>query len=230
MKKYRHLFFDLDRTLWDFESNSRETIQELFFEMNLNKSIADFDSFYETYKVRNAEQWAIYREGKVRKNDLRVNRFYLAMTDHNFDIIDVAKKFDILYVERSPLKKKLFPDVQMVLEDLSSIYKLHIITNGFKEVQYIKLKNCDLIKYFDKIFTSEEVGSIKPKKEIFRHALKSCNAKKTESIMIGDDLEVDILGAKNVGLDQIFVNYDRIKHSEEITHEIFSFREILNIL
>lgn len=230
MHKYRHIFFDLDRTIWDFEANSKDTFFELFDEYGLSENYTDFDSFFSIYTRHNNELWALYREGLIKKKALSVKRFALTLNDGGIDDEAFAEKLGEEYVTKSPCKTKLFDGAHEILEYLNQYYTLHVITNGFMEVQYKKLEKADLRKYFDKIFISEEVGAKKPQPEIFRYAITSVNAKKGESLMIGDDLNVDIIGAKSFGIDQVYFNPDRINHDEKISYEITKLIELRDIL
>lgn len=144
--------------------------------------------------------------------------------------MELAKSIAQDYITISPTKKELFPYAHETLDYLQKKYNLYVITNGFNEVQFTKLKNSDLDKYFNKVFTSEDAGAQKPNPVIFEHALKETQSSKQDSIMIGDDLQVDVLGAKNVGLDQVFFNPFKQEHKEEITHEINSLKELQEIL
>jgi putative hydrolase of the HAD superfamily len=130
----------------------------------------------------------------------------------------------------SPLKTKLIPGTHEVLRYLSGKYSLHIITNGFNEVQYIKIERSGIKQYFDKIITSEEAGCNKPNKNIFFYSLKKASAEIGESLMIGDDIEVDILGAQSIGMDQVFLNLNNFSHDHSFTYEIRSLNELMNIL
>lgn len=228
--KYKHIYFDLDRTIWDFETNARDTFQEIYEKYNLEKIFNTFDNFYDTYSEHNNLLWKEYREGKIKKSLLSYKRFTLTLEDFGVDDEELAKKIAFDYITISPTKKQLFPFAHETLDYLYKKYKLYIITNGFNEVQFTKLKNSNLDQYFSKVFTSEGAGAQKPNPKIFENALKSVNARKKESIMIGDDLEADVLGAKKFGLDQVFFNPDKINHQVEITHEIASLKELQEIL
>ncbi len=230
MKNYKHIFFDLDRTLWDFESNSVEALRDITNKHNLTKVISDFDSFIDIYKKYNVRLWEQYRVNKIQKSVLRWKRFYLALLEFNIDDIELAKQMGEDYVTISPTKTKLFPYTHGILQYLSNNYLLHIITNGFEEVQYVKLSNSNLTQYFTEIITSEQVGVQKPSPEIFAHSLKIANASMDNSIMVGDDIKTDIGGAMDFGIDQIFFN--PLKHVINIkpTFEVASLVEIKDIL
>lgn len=200
----RHLFFDLDRTLWDFELNSYSALQHLFAQYLSEHSIKNFESFHQTYKVNNARLWNRYGKGKISKEELRIKRF--RDTLQQFQIFDeeLAETLADQYVAVSPMQTYLLPNAHETLRSLKeSGYQLHIITNGFKEVQHIKLEKSELRHYFDLILCSEEVGKNKPALEIFHHALVETQASKHESVMIGDDLNVDVIGAVNAGMEGI---------------------------
>ncbi|MBU0764124.1 MAG: YjjG family noncanonical pyrimidine nucleotidase [Bacteroidetes bacterium] len=230
MKKYTHIFFDLDRTLWDFEANSEEAINELFYEYGLEREIRDFEHFMSVYRKCNAEQWTFYRAGTITKDELRLKRFLETLRRFGNDDPALANEMDEKYVRRSPYKNRLFPHAEETLEYLSAKYRLYIITNGFKEVQYSKLDNCGLSRYFRKVYISEEVGSIKPEKKIFEVSIADAGACKSTSLMVGDDLAVDVTGARNAGIDQVFFNPSCIKHNEVCTFEINSLLELTEIL
>jgi len=230
MKKYKNIYFDLDRTIWDFDKNAIDTFKDIYQKYELEKIFKNFDNFYNTYVKHNDILWGLYREGKIEKSVLSYQRFLLTLNEFGNDDIDLAKKIAQDYITISPTKKELFPYAHETLDYLHKKYNLYVITNGFNEVQFTKLKNSDLEKYFAKVFTSEDAGAQKPNPVIFEHALQETQASKQESIMIGDDLEVDVLGAKNVGLDQVYFNPFKQEHTEEITHEINSLKELQEIL
>ncbi|MBN1651670.1 MAG: YjjG family noncanonical pyrimidine nucleotidase [Bacteroidales bacterium] len=231
MTKYKHLFIDLDRTLWDFDSNALITLGELFDTYQLKeKGIASFDCFLTYYKAYNQTLWDEYKNGKITKAYLSVERFYGSLKNFGIDNYEMAKQMAAAYIRISPTKTKLFPQALEVVESLSKKYHLHIITNGFSEVQFVKVKNSGLAPFFDTIITSEMAGVQKPNAKIFQYSLEKTGAKPIESIMIGDDLEADILGAKNVGIDQIYVNFENKLHTESPLHEVNTLAAILEIL
>ena len=231
MKKYKHIFFDLDRTIWDFDKNSLETFKEIYDKYKLkDKGINTFENFHKTYRQHNLRLWDLYRKGELKKEVLSVERFVLTLKDFGIEDRELAKKIAAEYINISPLKTNLFPHTRKMLNYLKDKYYLHIITNGFEEVQFKKIEANDLKKYFTEIITSEEAGCKKPDKNIFLYSLLKTNAVPEESLMIGDDISVDIQGAKTVGMDQVFFNFDNLSHSEEITYEINSMEEISKIL
>lgn len=230
MKKYKHIFFDLDRTLWDFESNSIITLKEIFENKKIGDYHVDFDEFVKYYKKYNEHLWDLYKKGEIKKPYLREERFRGTLKHFGIESEELAEQVSQDYVYLSPRKTQLFPHSIDVISELSKNYQLHIITNGFSEVQFIKMDKSGLTPYFDQVITSEMVGVQKPNPEVFEYALKKAKASVNESVMIGDDQDSDIKGAQGVGMDTIFVNY----YNEEIiispTHHIHSLQELLNIL
>ena len=175
--------------------------------------------------------WAKYRLGEIKKEDLRDKRFLLTLNEFDVNDENLAKKIGDDYINISPTKTELFPHAVEILEYLYKKYTLAIITNGFKEVQFTKLKNCNLEKYFKKLICSEDVGRQKPHPDIFHYSLSSLNAKKNESIMIGDDYEVDILGANKFGFSSVFFNPNKLEvNILKNMHEISSLKELQDIL
>lgn len=209
--KTKHLFFDLDRTLWDFEKNSEIALNHLFHELGLHHSIDNFDSFFQLYKENNSILWKKYGSGQLKKEELRDERFRLTLANLKVNDPVLVKKISDGYVELSPQQTALFPNAIETLKDLQKEgFNMHIITNGFKEVQYIKLDKSGLSDYFDVIVCSEDVGKNKPAPDIFHYSLNRANAKAIDSVMIGDDFEVDVLGALNIGMKG--VHFDPYQH------------------
>jgi len=227
----KHIFFDLDRTLWDFETNSHETLLELWTAYNLKeKGITDYEGFIKNYKIHNEQLWDLYRIDKISQKDLRRERFQRALADYNIIDIELAEQIGEQYISICPKKNQLFPFAIEVLNHLSEKYKLHIITNGFENVQHIKLKYSDLTKYFDNIITSEQIGVMKPNPKIFEFALQTANAKSSESVYVGDNLEVDILGCQNCGIDGIYFNPTKEQHQEKVAFEIVCLSQLKELL
>lgn len=230
-KKYKHLFFDLDRTLWDFETSSKITFDYMFKKYKLElKGITDVEIFHEVYSKINEKLWELYRNGQLEKDVLRDLRF--KQTLEAFGIFDdnLSKDLGNDYVYYSPRNVSLMPFTLEILEYLHPKYNLHIITNGFEEVQHVKLESSKMDVFFDTMTISEEVGVKKPDKRIFDYALKKANAQIEDSLMIGDDWVVDIEGAINAGMDQVFFNVDDFQHHEKVTFEIRSLIELKNFL
>ncbi|MBK6285432.1 MAG: noncanonical pyrimidine nucleotidase, YjjG family [Draconibacterium sp.] len=204
-KKYTHIFFDLDNTLWNFEINSRNAMFSVFHYFKLDV-LSEFGLFFKTYTKHNHTLWESYRKNEVVKKDLTRLRFQNTFNELDITGVD-ANEMNELYLGEMPKQKVLNEGVIEILTYLKKKkYHLNIITNGFKEVQHNKIESSGLKPYFDKIFISEEVKSPKPARAIFEYAIKSSNAKKINSIMIGDDWEVDVLGAVNYGIDAVHFN------------------------
>jgi putative hydrolase of the HAD superfamily len=195
-----------------------------------DKGIDNAENFIKKYKIHNAKLWDLYRENKINKEELRSKRFLMALEEYRIDDKDLAKQFGLAYIKQSPLKTELFPFTHEVLSYLKNKYTLHIITNGFEEVQHIKLAAADLKQYFDVVITSEKVGVKKPNSKIFEFALEQANAKAEQSIMIGDDLGVDVFGAEKVGMQGIYFNPKKEEHKEKVVHEIFCLSELMILL
>ena len=230
MKKYSHIFFDLDGTLWDFVSNSEETQKEMYNIFQLNEHCESFEIFFEVFQRHNDLLWADYQQGKIKKEKLKWWRFYLTLKDFGVENKQLAMKLDDFYLSEAPSKTKLIEGAMEILNYLRNDYQLHIITNGFNEVQFLKLDNSELNHFFQEIITSEDAGALKPDPIIFEYALKKVGATRNESLMIGDILEVDILGARNSGVDQVFLNQDNVPSNFKPTFEILKLDELKNFL
>ncbi|HKB42883.1 MAG TPA: YjjG family noncanonical pyrimidine nucleotidase [Chitinophagaceae bacterium] len=210
--KYRHLFFDLDHTLWDFEANAHATLKELHQTLDLEKrGVNDFDLFHRNYLAHNEKLWERYRNGLIKQDELRVKRMWLALLDFKIADDELAKEMSVRFLELLPTRTILFPYAKEILLYLKNKeYELHLITNGFEKTQHSKLKHSGLDLFFKEVITSEGSNSLKPNKEIFEFALLKSGATKEESIMLGDSFEVDIIGAMNAGIDQVFINHPGI--------------------
>lgn len=231
MSPYKHIFFDLDRTLWDMDGNSHETLCELAHKHNIiGKGVSTIDEFIEHYKVINHQLWADYSLDKISKETLRSERFIKAFGIFNIVDDEFCETFAMDYVTNGPLKNNLLPYAIETLDYLVEKYQLHIITNGFEEVQLVKIEKSNLGRYFKNIITSEKAGHKKPSPEIFNFSMQLADAKVGNSIMIGDSLEADIMGAKSSGIAQVFFNPEKILHEVDVTHEIYSLKELKNIL
>jgi len=202
--KYSHLFFDLDNTLWDFNANSYVALRDALKNMELLDKVGDYNSFFSIYQEVNDRLWALYRENKMTKNVLRGLRFEETLELNHTPMPGIGDAMNEVYLTEMPKQLKLVPGARVVLDYLHHKYRMAIITNGFREVQVDKLSQSGLQKYFDKLFISEDVGAQKPHKLIFEHAIKSMNAPKRKSLMIGDSWEADIVGAMQFGMDQVY--------------------------
>lgn len=227
----KHVFFDLDRTLWDFNANSREELANLWKTYNLHqKGISLPEEFIKIYEKVNEECWAKYRKKEITKEELRGKRFEDTLAYFGINEAGLAEKIGASYIKNSPQRTILVEGTLDLLAYLKKKYKLHVITNGFNEVQHLKLNNCNLTPFFEKVITSDEVGVLKPNPEVFEYALEKANAKNTESIYIGDSLKIDVEGAINVGMQAIFFNPNKKVHSLDILGDVTTLKEIKNII
>ncbi|MEO7961831.1 MAG: YjjG family noncanonical pyrimidine nucleotidase [Ginsengibacter sp.] len=230
--KYRHIFFDLDHTLWDFDANAKESLTELYRHFELDKKlIMNFEEFYLTYIKHNAILWDRFQKGYLTSEELKWKRMWRTLLDFRIADESLAKDMSAHFLQVLPTKKKVFEYTFQILDYLiQKNYSIHIITNGFENVQWQKLNNSDLSKYFTHVITSEISNSVKPKKEIFEYALKKTNGLLAESIMIGDNPGADILGAMNAGMDNILVNHIQAYCSLNPTYTINHLKELESIL
>ncbi|MEZ4858248.1 MAG: YjjG family noncanonical pyrimidine nucleotidase [Flavobacteriaceae bacterium] len=228
MRDYvKHIFFDLDHTLWDFDKNSKMAFERMF---KTHSITIDIDAFIKIYEPINFEFWKLYREEKVTKQELRRGRFLKAFQSfgrhYNETDLDVLATS---YIDELPKDNFLFEGVTEVLPYLSEKYSLHIITNGFDEVQHLKLKNSGIVTYFKTITTSEEVGLKKPNPVIFQKALEKACAHPKVSLMVGDTFEADILGAEAVGMETLFYNYrnEKVPSHYKVINSILEIKKHL---
>ncbi len=218
-----HIFFDLDHTLWDFETNSAKTFDFIFKDNHIDVSL---DAFLHHYVPINHHYWKLYREEKVSKPELRYGRLKESFNALNYNISDtMIDHLATVYIDNLPNYNALFDGTIEVLDYLAPNYQLHIITNGFDEVQLKKMNNAAIHHYFNQIITSESVGVKKPNPKIFNHALEVTAALPEKSMMIGDSLEADILGAQQIGMQTIFFNY----HNEVVNHNTISITKLIEI-
>lgn len=230
--KYKHLFFDLDHTLWDFDANAKATLEQLHADLKLgDRGIQDLELFHKNYIVHNERLWEGYRKGLIKQDELRVKRMMLCLMDFNVANEELAREMSDLFLQLLPTRTIVFPDTIEVLQYLTDKgYRLHLITNGFEEVQHNKLKHSGLDKYFKEVITSEGSKSLKPNKEIFEYALTVTGAAVEASLMLGDSLDVDILGAMNVGMDQVHVNFLGVEQHIKPTYTVKNLIELKQLL
>lgn len=231
MAVYKHLFFDLDHTLWDFEANARETLSELHLLNQLEaRGIHDFNLFFERYSFHNDRLWDRYTKGFIKQDELRWKRMWFTLLDFKIGDEPLSKSMSVQFLDRLPFRTNLFPYTVEILNYLRDKgYKMHLITNGFDEVQRCKLASSNLTSYFEEVVTSQRSNSLKPHKEIFEYALRITGAAVEESIMIGDNLDADIKGGMNAGLDTVFVNHLKVEAQVMPTYSIFHLKELEQI-
>lgn len=227
MKNKKHIFFDLDHTIWDFDKNAEETLLELYNNYQLkNLGLNSVDVFIETYTQNNHALWLAYHLGKISKDVLRETRFKKTFIDLGVSPELIPENFEDDYVNICPTKTNLFEGAHQTLTYLNKKYHLHLISNGFKESTEFKVKNTALTPYFKNVIISEVVGINKPDKAIFEYALNRACGKISESVMIGDSLEADIRGAINFGMDAIYFNPKKLEKPSDVTFEIYSLTEL----
>jgi len=230
MKQYRHIFFDLDRTLYDFDRNNRETILQLYQAFGLSQLGAPaFDSFYKTYTRINLPLWERYKKQEISKEYLNITRFAETLKTFGIDH-GMAGTFASEYIRLSPLQINLLSGALEILAYLFGKYTLHIITNGFSEIQYQKISATGIGQFFEHVIVSEDAGAQKPDKRIFEFAFKKTGARAEDSVIIGDDPKTDILGAQLVGMDQIWLAQPNETSAYVPTFQIGHLPELKTIL
>ena len=228
---YTHLLFDLDHTLWDFERNSREALSEVYSFYDMQRfSVFTCLEFQDKFKEVNTILWEKYDRDEIDREFIRTKRFQMVLTQLGVKIEDIPADISNTYLSICPTKGNVIPDAFEVLDYLQGSYNMHIITNGFDDIQDTKLNSSNLRGYFDKIFTSEAVGHKKPSKEMFNKAVEIIGVNKKSCLMIGDNLETDIKGALNAELDVVFFNPDNLKHDLPVTFEIKKLLDLKTIL
>ena len=223
----KSVFFDLDHTLWDFEKNSELSFKKIFKKYTIT---INFEKFIEAYVPINFKYWKLYRNGEISKEFLRYNRLKEVFNLFDYEIDDrIINNISHDYIEFLPENNKLMDGAIEILEYLKPKYRLFIITNGFREVQDKKLKNSNIKRYFEAIYDSESVGVKKPDPKIFEYALKDSGSNPQESLMVGDNYEADVLGAKKLRINTLHF----VAHGEEIHNKnetIFKLIELKSIL
>lgn len=219
------IFFDLDHTLWDYDTNARETLFEIYDDFQLNRGFSSAEDFFQTYLVHNEKLWHLYNHGKINRDDIRERRFYQVIADAGIDDKKVAEAMSDQFMDVCPHKTAVMPGTYEILEHLKPNYKMGIITNGFSDTQDIKMKKTGLDSFFEMIITSESARARKPSPEIFNTALNESGAKPEEVIMIGDNRATDIGGALALGWKTIWYTQEKeevpencwkVGHLEEI--------------
>jgi YjjG family noncanonical pyrimidine nucleotidase len=229
-KNYKCVFFDLDHTLWDYETNSEEALKELYEKYGLCDHCTPFEQFYKGFVRINNEIWDQHDRGLVGKDVIRNERFHRVFLDAGLDNYKLSLDFSAEYISESPKKKNLVAHAKDVLDYLRPRYPLYIITNGFEEIQATKMASSGITDYFRGVITSARAGYKKPEKEIFEFALKENGFVCSDSIMIGDNLLTDIAGARSALVDTVFYNPYKAPHAEPVTYEIHSLKELTQIL
>jgi putative hydrolase of the HAD superfamily len=233
MKKsrYSHIFFDLDHTLWDFDANNLITFDEILSKHKLyHQGIQDVSTFMKAYSHHNKALWDQYKNGEIEKSFLSYSRFHLTLKEFGIDNLALSKAMAQDYIVISPTKTILREGAIEVLAYLKPLYFLGLITNGFDEIQYIKIREAGLEPFFQMVVTSEQAGSKKPDPGIFRFALQQIAANASTSLYVGDEPETDVVGARNAGIDQVLVTFGKGFHNEGATYTISSLIELKSFL
>lgn len=238
----RYLLFDLDRTLWDFDGNAERTYRSMFAEFGLQKLCGvGFEAFHERYRVINDALWEAYRNGTLSKELLALRRFSLTLEAFGCDanskaIVSLSQKMSDYYVLEGTRQTGLMPGARELLDWLDvrrDRYCLAVITNGFSEAQLPKMKSSDIDRYFDYFFLSEDLGYMKPDRRFFDIALAQMKAPAEQSLVIGDDYKVDIVGAMAAGIPQVYYNIGSRPlpdGSRKPNYEISNLLELKDIL
>jgi len=231
LTKYKHIFFDLDHTLWDYDANATEALGDLYDKHDFQRlGLFDKGDLAKTFFEVNYGLWDLYNVGKIQRPDIRALRFKTIFEKLGASPAHMPENIEYEYIALAPTKEGMFENAYEVLDYLAEKYKLHVITNGFNDIQTTKMESAGLISYFDVIVTSETTAYRKPDKEIFELAMDLAQAPLAESIMIGDNLASDIAGAKNVGMDHVWFNPTKNTSDEPILHEIQNLIELKSIL
>lgn len=229
--KYKSLFIDLDDTLWDTFYNNKECLKEIYADYRFNRHYSSFEAFYDYYMPNNNRLWEQYRNHEIDRHTLIVGRFLYVLRPMGIEDTDTVLKINNDFLQRTTTKTKLIPGAIELLEYLRPFYRLFILSNGFREVQFKKLKNSGLAPYFERMILSEDANIQKPHKEIFDFALKNTNSRRTETLMIGDSWEADIVGARNARIDQLWLNPENLPATNFTpTYTVRSLNEIKDIL
>jgi len=232
MKNIRHIFFDLDNTLWDHRKNAILTLNELFQRKEINEKYnLLFDEFHAKYNEINEDLWIKIRDGIIDKDFLRKHRFYDTFLHFDIDDEELADYFEKHFLDEIINYNELIDGTLDILEYLKSKdYQLHVVSNGFHEVTNRKVEKSGLKKYFETVTSAEDAHAMKPDERIFEYSLNVANAKKSESIFIGDDWIADVKGAQNFGIDVIFFDALLENKTEKGLKVIQNLEEIRNFL
>jgi len=231
MTKYKNLFIDLDDTLWDTHNNNKECLEELYADYNFSRHYKSFEAFYDIYMPNNLKLWEQYRNHKIDRQTLIIERFRYILSPMGIEDVKSVLSINNDFLQRTTTKTRLIPGSIELLEYLRPSYRLFILSNGFREVQFKKLSNSGLANYFERMILSEDANIQKPHKEIFDFALKNTNSRRNETLMIGDSWDADIIGAYNSKIDQLWLNPDKVPAiGFTPTYTVQSLEEIKKIL
>lgn len=229
--QYKNIFIDLDDTLWDIHINGRECLEEIYRDYGYKEFYSTFEEYYAVYLPGNFHLWELYRQGEITKETLIVERFLAPVRRFGIDDPEYAKKLSDDFLERTTRKTRLIDGTLELLDYLKPKYRMHILSNGFREVQYKKIENSGMKLYFEKVILSEDAAINKPHPDIFTYALKNTNSRRDQTIMIGDSWDADIVGAYQSRIAQIWFNPQGLAPGDfEPTHTVRTLLEIKEIL
>ena len=231
MQRYKNLFIDLDDTIYDFSGASRESFRETYDLLHYERYFDSFEHYLSLYEPYNLELWRIYGEGKITKEELNRRRYSHPLECVGVNDQQLADTFCREALGRIPTKGPLMPGAMEILEYLRPKYNMYILSNGFKELQSRKMRTAGIDGYFDALILSEDIGVNKPNRELYEYALAKTGSKLSESLMIGDMFDTDIVGAANIGMDQMYYNPKEKKgHAFTPTYEVTHLLQIKEIL
>lgn len=231
MKTYQHIFFDLDHTLWDYDRNVTESLQELYQHYDLlGLGIPSFQNFFDSFHHINFQLWDDYNVGRIDKVNLRKTRFPRIFSHAGGMVEAIPAEFEEDFMDRTSSKSHVFPYSKEILTYLKERYQLHVITNGFNESQAKKLNSSGLTEFFDLVVTSETTGHKKPDARIFHYTVETLKTSHQDCLMIGDNPNSDILGAINAGIDQVYFNPEGKKIDLNPTYTIAHLKELEGLL
>lgn len=229
--QYKNLFIDLDDTLWDIHRNGKECLEEIYRDYGYEEFYPTFEAYYDVYMPGNHHLWGLYRQGDITKEKLIVERFLAPVREFGIDDPGYAKRLSDDFLERTTLKTRLIEGSLELLDYLKPKYRMHILSNGFREVQFKKIENSGLKPYFDKVILSEDAQINKPHPDIFTYALKNTNSRRDQTMMIGDSWDADIVGARQSRIAQIWFNPEgMVPDGFEPTYTVQTLEEIKGIL
>lgn len=235
MKSYRNLFFDLDNTLWAFSENAESTFREIYELNELHRIFDSFEQFFNIYEEENLRLWGLYESGKIEKEELNYRRFRHPFMVAGVDNLSLGSRLQTDFFRIIKTKSQLMPHAEEVLKLLQPQYNLYILSNGFRELQCAKMRSGGIDKYFKQIILSDDIGILKPNKDLFDYALQQTGGTTDDSLMIGDNFKVDIMGAYHSGWQQMYYPSEDDKDSTtalpfEPTYLIHDLREILTLI
>jgi putative hydrolase of the HAD superfamily len=232
LKIYKHIFFDLDHTLWDYDRNAAEALAELFAEaaVEIKHPQIGFDAFVKAYHLANLQVWDQYNRHQITKQELRNIRFNMVLAAFGVKDSELARFFEEGFFLKCPAKPHTFPFAHEALGYLAKRCQLHIITNGFDETQSKKMESSNIATYFQQVVTSESMGYRKPDSRIFAYALEAAGAESFDSLMVGDNPDTDVAGARNAGIDQVLFDPENRYEGVECTYRINCLSKLKEIL